>query len=260
MNKWIKKSIDLAHSKGYLDKLWEIYPVKFEETRFIPTSIKNEIEKAFKEKDKIKLVKELLKLPKFPIDIPYIPSLRKYPFLLSNNPKTVERIAEIVFSLGINTVLELSAKPKSPSRRLGQCFKKWLENLNYPFLEENEFKSASKIAFLKGSDKRLKYFVNNLLGINLSKGIDFVVKIKNKFILGEAKFLTDYGGTQNNQFRDAIEIAKIKENNVIGVAILDGILWFESDTFMYNTVKSFDGFALSALLLKDFLEEQYNLK
>ena len=26
MNKWTNKSVDLAHEKGYLDKLFEIYP------------------------------------------------------------------------------------------------------------------------------------------------------------------------------------------------------------------------------------------
>lgn len=88
---------------------------------------------------------------------------------------------------------------------------------------------------------------------NLRKGIDFILKIKNKFILGEAKFLTDYGGTQNNQFNDAIRVAKISRGNVMGIAVLDGIVWFESNQYMHRTIKSFEGIALSALLLEEFI-------
>jgi hypothetical protein len=257
MNKWIQASINLANSKSYLDNLFKIYPIEMENIRAIPDGIKNGIQRAFREKNKIKLISELLKLSKFPIDDPYIASLRKHPSLLSKNPKTIERISKKLFSLGIDTVLELSTKPKSPSRQLGHSFKRWLRAINCPFLEGDEFKKYSGVAFLDGSDKRLKKFAVEELGIrNLKKGIDFILKIKNKFILGEAKFLTDYGGTQNNQFRDAINVAKIKKDNTIGIAVIDGIVWFDSNTYMHRTIKSFNGVALSALLLEEFIKEQ----
>ena len=126
--------------------------------------------------------------------------------------------------------------------------------MNYPFLSKDEFVSHKGIAFLEGSDKRLKQFAVEELGVKeLKKGIDFILKTKNKFILGEAKFLTDYGGTQNNQFRDAISVAKIKRGKIIGIAVLDGIVWFESNAYMHRTVKSIGGIALSALLLREFI-------
>jgi len=110
---------------------------------------------------------------------------------------------------------------------------------------------------LEGSDIKLEKFANNNLGIkNLKKGIDFILKTKNKFILGEAKFLTDYGGTQNNQFRNAMNVAKIKKDNIIGIAVIDGIVWFKSNAYMHRTIKSFNGVALSALLLEEFIKEQ----
>jgi len=256
MNKWIEKSIELANSNGYLDKLFKIYPVKTGNIRAIPDSIKNEIQRAFREKNKIDLIRELLKLPKFPIDDPYIASLRRHPSLLSKNPETVERISKKLFSLGVDTVLELAAMPESPSRQLGHSFKRWLRSLDYPFLEEDEFEECSGIAFLEGSDRKLKKFANDKLGVkNLEKGVDFILKIKNKFILGEAKFLTDYGGTQNNQFRDAINVAKIRKDNIIGIAVIDGIVWFKSNAYMHRTIKTFDGIALSALLLLEFIKE-----
>ena len=129
--------------------------------------------------------------------------------------------------------------------------------MNYPFLSKDEFVNHKGIAFLEGSDKRLKQFAVEELGVKeLKKGIDFVLKIRNRFILGEAKFLTDYGGTQNNQFRDAISVAKIKKGKIIGVAVLDGILWFESNAYMHRTIKILNGIALSALLLEKFIREQ----
>ena len=256
MNEWIQKSIDLANSRGYLDKLFKIYPIELGGIRDVPDNIKSEIQRAFREKNKIDLIKELLKLPKFPIDDPYIASLRRHPSLLSKNPETIERISKKLFSLGIDTVLELAGKPKSPSRQLGHSFKRWLRTLNYSFLEENGFKNYFGIAFLEGSDKKLKKFATDELGVkNLKKGIDFVLKVENKFVLGEAKFLTDYGGTQNNQFRDAINLTKIIKNNVIGIAVLDGIVWFESNAYMHRTIKSLNGVALSALLLEEFIKE-----
>ncbi len=257
MNKWVQKSLQLANSRGYLDKLFKIYPIELGDIRSVPDNIKSEIQKAFKSKNKTELIKELLKLPKFPIDDPYIASLRRHPSLLSKNPETIERIGGKLFSMGIDTVLELAGKPKSPSRQLGHSFKKWLRTLDYPFLQEDSFKENNDIAFLDGSDKKLKKFAIEELCIrNLKKGIDFILKIKNKFILGEAKFLTDYGGTQNNQFRDAINVARINKNGVIGIAVIDGIVWFESNAYMHRTVKSLNGIALSALLLEEFIKEQ----
>jgi hypothetical protein len=257
MNIWVEKSIKLANSNGYLDKLFKVYPVGPESRRDVPDDIKEIIKNAFEKRDSITLIKELLKLPKFPIDDPYIASLRRHQSLLEKNPKTIERISEKLFSLGIDTVLELSSKPKTPSRQFGHAFKQWLRTFNYPFLGESEFKRNSSIAFLEGSDEELKKFAEKELGVkNLEKGIDFLLKIKENFFLGEAKFLTDYGGSQNNQFRDALKVAEIKKHNIIGIAVLDGIVWFESKAKMYKTIKEFEGFALSALLLKEFIEEQ----
>ena len=254
MNKWIQKSIKLANSQGYLDRLFEIYPIETGNPRQIPETLKKEIQKAFRDKNKIELIKKLLELPKFPIDDPYIASIRRHPFLLQKNPETIERITKKLFSMDVETILDLGSSSKSPSRQLGYSFKRWLRTLNYPFLNKDEFANYKGIAFLEGSDKKLKQFAVEELGVKeLKKGIDFVLKTKNKFILGEAKFLTDYGGTQNNQFRDAISVAKIKRGNIVGIAVLDGIVWFESNAYMHRTVKSTDGIALSALLLEEFI-------
>lgn len=257
MNKWIKKSIDLANSKGYLDKLFRVYPVELGVFRDVSEELKIKVKQAFKNKNKLYLIKTLLGLPKFPIDDPYIASLRRHPDLLNKNPKTVKRIGEKLLSIDIDTILELTTQPKSPSRQFGYSFKNWLRTLQYPFLEEKKFIKSNRAVFLEGSDEKLKQFAIKELSIkNLKKGIDFILKVKAEFILGEAKFLTDYGGTQNNQFNDAIKIAKISKGNIMGIAVLDGIVWFESDAYMHRTIKRIRGSAISALLLNDFIKEK----
>ena len=255
MNIWINKSIDLANKHGYLDKLFSVYPTELGDNRGLSEGIKKHIEKAFKNKNEVGLIKELLKLPKFPINDPYISSLRKYPFLLDKNPRTIKRIGKRLISMDVDVVLELSIQPKSPSRQLGHSFRNWLTSAGYPFLGENDFKKYKGVAFLSGGDTKLKNFANKELKVkNLKKGLDFILKVKDKFILGEAKFLTDYGGTQNNQFNDAIRISKIKNNKVIGIAILDGIVWFDSGNYMSRKVRKINNIALSSLLLKDYIK------
>jgi len=256
MNEWIRRSIEFAHSQNYLDKLFEIYPIELGDIRAISEDDKKEIIKAFRIKNKVRLIKKLLELPVFPIGSPYIASLRKHTFLFEKNPETIERIGNRLFSMSINAILKAASLPKSPTRQLGHSFKKWLDTISIPFINENEFMEYKDTAFLKGSDTKLKKFAIEELGVrNLQKGIDFVLKIKDKFFLGEAKFLSDYGGAQNNQFNDAIEVAKIKEDKVTGIAVLDGIVWFESNNYMHRTIASLDDIALSALLLEDFIKE-----
>lgn len=260
MNKWVEKSIKLANSKGYLDKLFDVYPTTLGLARNLPKNLLDKFKKDFNKGNKIELIKDLLNFPKFPIDDPYVASLRRHPFLFRKNPKTINRISKRLFAMDLDIILELSTAPKKPSRQLGHVFDDWLKKEGYRFLGEEKFKTFKGISFLKGGNKELKSFAIRYLQIKgLKKGLDFILKIKGKYIIGEAKFLTDYGGTQNNQFRDAINVAKVKKDNVLGIAVLDGIVWFESNAYMHKTVKSLKSTALSALLLKKFIKEQTHL-
>jgi hypothetical protein len=189
MNKWIKQSIKLANSPGYLDRLFEIYPVELGMDRAISDEVSSKIKKAFRNRDKLLLLETLLKLPKFPIDHPYVASLRRHPFLIKRNPKTVERIAKTLFSADLSTILILLTRPKSPTRQLGRSFKNWLQTIGHLFLEKNKFEKYQDIAFLKGSENQLKQFAIETLKVkNLKRRPDFILKIKNKFIIGESKF------------------------------------------------------------------------
>jgi len=81
-----------------------------------------------------------------------------------------------------------------------------------------------------------------------------VAKARGNRVVGEAKFLTDYGGHQNAQFEDALRLLRGREGNAVRIAILDGVVWIKDKTKMYRTVCELREVALSALWLKEFLE------
>ena len=255
MNPWIAKSIKLANAEGYLDSLFNVYPVEVQPFREISNEMLEAIVLAYKNRDHNRIFELFLSLPRFPFDDPYIATLRHHPFLLQKNPKTVNRIASRLLSMPLDSLIKLATQPKSPSRQIGNSFRKWLRSLGYPFKDQTNFSSSEEISFLKGSDRELKDFVENQLGLLLPKGIDFIMKIGKRFYLGEAKFITDYGGSQTNQFNYAMEIGSINQENVQGIAVLDGIIWFESQSYMHRKLRDFQGIALSSLLLKEFIEE-----
>lgn len=254
MNEWIKKSIEIVNAQGYLDKLHEVYAVIQETEREIPEGIKGRLKEIYNEGDDIKLIKELLKLPKFPVKDPYVAFLRKREVFIEYNPKTVRRIAKRIRLMGYDEMIESIEEPKEFNRQIGTLFKKWLQKIGYPILNADDFGNYDGIAFLQGSDAQLKDFANTVLACNLPKGPDFLAKVRRKYIIGEAKFLTDYGGHQNAQFEDALRLLRGQKGKAIRIAVLDGVVWIKDRTKMYRTVCQLENVALTALLLKDFLE------
>ena len=254
MNEWIRRSIEIANGQGYLDKLHEVYPVLQEAEREISDEIKKDLKRIYNGGDNLELVKSLLKLPKFPVKDPYVAFLRKREFFLEYNPATVDRLAERVRSMGFEGMIESIEEPKEFNRQIGTLFKKWMPKIGYPILSEDEFEKFKGIAFLQGSDSQLKDYANRKLDCSLEKGPDILAKAGKHYVLGEAKFLTDYGGHQNAQFEDALRLLRGKKGKAIRIAILDGVVWIEGGAKMYNIVSQLDDVALTSLLLKDFLE------
>jgi hypothetical protein len=253
-NKWIKKSIKLANSKDYLDRLHEVYPVTIGVKRAVPNKIKRCIQQAYNQKNDLKLLRILLKLDKFPIKDPYVAFLRKKDVFLQLNPKTVSRIANSLFSMSYDAIIEGCEEPKEFNRQIGTLFRNWLPKLGYPMLPKEPFIKCKKIAIFNGSDSEKMEFANDVLRCNLDKAPDLVAKVSEKYIVGEAKFLTDFGGHQLAQFQDALRLIKGKEGKAIRIAILDGVVWIKDKHKMYRTVCQMKEVALSALLLKDFLK------
>ena len=135
-------------------------------------------------------------------------------------------------------------------------FRNWLKSKELGISPVNieEFLSYDKDAILDGGDKVMADFAKEHLGYKRNKGLDFVARFNKKYIIGEAKFLTDFGGHQNAQFNDAIDT--LKENvNAVKIAILDGVLYINGNNKMYKAVtetyKNYN--IMSALVLREFL-------
>ena len=76
MNYWTKLSIEYANQRSYLDDLFQVYPTIPEGIRDINQEIWTDVEKAFKKKDNVILINELLRLDLFPIKDSYIAYLK----------------------------------------------------------------------------------------------------------------------------------------------------------------------------------------
>jgi hypothetical protein len=269
MNKWVKKSIKLSKSNFYLDNLLEIYPPEEIARELIVEEEAPNLKKLFNEKNRREILKELIRLKsrgfKFPIENPYISFLSHYVAAIDKNPKLVNIITNELFKMNYVKLKKKLEAPKKASRRIGPMFRAWLKK-KFKFVNQEKFKKDNGLMFLSGNDEQLKEYAMKQLKCKLgelSKGLDFVGKIRQKYIIGTAKFITDFGGSQSNQFYEAIRFIKETKSpqDIIVVAIVDGVAWLEGTSKkgrkMQNILKNLknDEFCLSALFLQEFLKE-----
>ncbi|MBN2648796.1 MAG: hypothetical protein JXR50_03545, partial [Prolixibacteraceae bacterium] len=104
-------------------------------------------------------------------------------------------------------------------------------------------------------DNAMMNFAKEHLGYKHNKGLDFVGRFNKQFVIGEAKFLTDFGGHQNAQFNDAISTIQTKGVKAVKIAILDGVVFIEGKNKMYKSITEIykDYNIMSALVLREFL-------
>jgi len=257
MNKWTKLSIEYANQRSYLDDLFQVYPTIPEGIREINNDIWKDVENAFKKKNNITLVKELLKLDLFPIKDSYIAYLKRDKTSIERNPKTINRISGRLYEMGLNKIFERCSEPKETNRQIGPMFKDWLNNktLGIQPVSIDEFTSNNEDAILDASDKAMMDFAKEHLNYNHNKGLDFVARFNGQYVIGEAKFLTDFGGHQNAQFNDAINTIETKKVKAIKIAILDGVLYIKGKNKMHKSITELykDYNIMSALVLREFL-------
>jgi len=98
-------------------------------------------------------------------------------------------------------------------------------------------------------------FAKQELNYRHNKGLDFIGRFNGKYVIGEAKFLTDFGGHQNAQFSDAITTLKVRGVKAIPIAILDGVLYIKGKNKMYRaiTTRFKNDNIMSSLVLREFL-------
>jgi len=257
MNYWTKLSIDFANQRNYLDELFKVYPTIPEGIRDIDKNLWDSVEKHFNRQDNFALVQALLNCNLFPIKDSYIAYLKRDKSALERNPKTINRIAGRLYEMGLDTIFEKCSEPKETNRQIGPLFKRWINSgaLGIKPVYLNEFISNDEDAILNASDGEMANWCKENLGYSRNKGLDFVARFNKTYVIGEAKFLTDFGGHQNAQFNDAISIVKAPRVRAVKIAILDGVLYIKSGNKMHlSLLKEYQKYdILSALVLRDYL-------
>ena len=257
MNYWTELSIEYANQRNYLDDLFKVYPTIPEGIRDIDEEHWAKVEKAFKKKNNKELLGHLLALDLFPIKDSYVAYLKRDPSAVDRNPATVQRLCGRLYEMGLKNIFLECSEPKETNRQIGPMFKRWLakKTLGVDLLNSDEFEATAKNSILDGSDKELMVFAQKHLRYKRDKGLDFVARFNGQYVIGEAKFLTDFGGHQNAQFNDAIGTIETKGIRAIKVAILDGVLYIESKNKMHRFLMEHKEKynIMSCLVLREFL-------
>lgn len=257
MNNWTKLSIEYANQRSYLDDLFKVYPTIPDGIRELEKNLWSNIEKAFKKKDNTKLLDNLLKLDLFPIKDSYVAYLKRDKSALKKNPATVARLCGRLYEMRIDNIFSRCSEPKETNRQIGPLFRRWLnkKSLGIQPVRLDKFVKTKNNAVLDAGDAEMMNFAKKYLNYKHNKGLDFIGRFNGKYVIGEAKFLTDFGGHQNAQFNDAIATLKAKKVKAIPVAILDGVLYIKGKNKMYReiTTKLKNKNIMSSLVLREFL-------
>lgn len=194
MNYRTELSIEYANQKSYLDDLFHVYPTIPEGIRTLDEQRRQRIDKAFTEKDNENLVTELLQLELFPIKDSYVAYLKRDIEAIKRNPNTINRLSGRLYEMGLPKILERSTEPKETNRQIGPLFKRWLDSgaLGVIPIDEQQFLNTSDNAILKAGDAQLMAFARKYLNYTHEKGLDFIGRFNGKYVIGEAKFLTDF--------------------------------------------------------------------
>lgn len=257
MNHWLKLSIDFANQRNYLDNLFHVYPTIPEGIRDIDGEVWDSIVYAFERQDNVALLENLFRLKLFPIKDSYVAYLKRDRSALYRNPATVSRLCGRLYEMGIDKIFERASEPKETNRQIGPMFRNWVEKKSLGILPVgiDEFINTTEDAILNASDTGSREFAEEYLNYDINKGLDFIARFNRKYIIGEAKFLTDIGGHQNAQFRDALPIFEQTDLKAIPIAILDGVLYIKSNNKVHkqikNELRTYN--IMSALVLREFL-------
>lgn len=228
MNYWTKLSIEYANQKSYLDDLFQVYSVVPDGIRGIEMEKWSEVKKHFQSKNNVKLLESLLKFDLFPIKDSYVAYLKRDKTALSRNPATAARLSGRLYEMGLEEMYARCSEPKETNRQIGPMFRRWLlkKSLGIQPVGLKQFLGSDENAILDAGDSEMMRFSKEKLHYNHNKGLDFVGRFNGKYVIGEAKFLTDFGGHQNAQFNDALATVKAR-----GVKAVTEQSWMES--FIY---------------------------
>src|SRR3989338_8002273 len=254
INPWTQLSIDYASQRSYLDDLFQVYPTIPDGIREPNGELWKGVEKAFEKRDNVTLMKNLLKLDLFPIKDSYVAYLKRDKTALERNPATSARLSGRLYEMGLDKIFTQCSEPKETNRQIGPLFKRWLNKkaLGIQPVKLDEFLKAKGNAVLDASDAEMMAFAREHLNYKHNKGLDFIGRFNGKYVIGEAKFLTDFSVHQNTQSANTIETRKVGAEKVI---ILDGYLRSFSYNKMYKEFSEVykDYNVISILILRTYL-------
>ena len=257
MNVWTQLSIEYANQRSYLDDLFHVYPTIPEGIREVDGGVWEQVEAAFDAHDNAALLGTLLSLDLFPIKDSYVAYLKRDRAAITRNPATVARLCGRLYEMGITEIYRRCAEPKETNRQLGPLFRRWLRAgaLGIAPVKAAEFVASADNAILDAGDSEMERFARERLNYTHAKGLDLVARFNGRYVIGEAKFLTDFGGHQNAQFNDAIATIKTPDLKAVPIAILDGVLYINGGNKMYReiTTRYANDNIVSALVLREFL-------
>lgn len=252
MNEWSERTLRLVLEQDYLDKLQEIYPQE-EGERDVAPAILESIKQSFEKRDEEALLEQLLRLEKFPYKDSYVGFLRKDRTSIARNPRTVRRICERLYALGLEGLIAGVTQPKEANARRGNQFRIWVRN-QFKMVGVEEFRrSKTGILSLQATELEARNFCNTEMGVGISKRPDLVMKAGRHYVVGEAKFLSSTGGNQGRAFDDGIGLATNSTGNAYKVFILDGIHWIERGSDQHKRIIYGNAAIFSVLLLHDYL-------
>lgn len=259
---WTARSLEWANQRDYLDQLFRVYPMQDNLKRSIPESTLQQLKYYYDSRDSEALVALLLRQDIFPFKDSYVAYLKRDHSALERNPRTLKRLSGMLYEMGLAEIINNISAPKETNRQIGPLFKNWLAsnalgcNITR---DESEFMMADADMIFLSSDTSMQNVAHKHLGYERAKGLDFLAKFQKRFILGEAKFLSDFGGHQTAQFNDAIATLESKlkftDHGVIKIAILDGVVYIPARNKMHlDLLKYAKKFPImSALVLRDYL-------
>lgn len=257
MDRWTELSIELANSRNYLDELYRVYPLAPNCIRSMDSTLWQKVEYAFSNMNNIQLIDTLLQADLFPIKDSYVPFLRADRKAVDRNPNTIARLCGKLYEMGLDAIYDKCTEPKETNRQIGPLFKNWICSgaLGIKPVGLDEFMESNHNAVLDASDSQMGEWAREHLGYKRNKGLDFVARFNGKYVIGEAKFLSDYGGHQNAQLEDALITISQADIKAVKVAILDGVVWLKNKGKMFRAAcKEYEsGYVMSALFLRDFL-------
>jgi hypothetical protein len=254
MNEWSEKTLRLVREYNYLDRLQEIYPHE-EGERDVSQEVIDSIRESFEARNNNALLNKLLDLEKFPYKDSYVAFLRKDRGAIERNPQTVNRICSRLYEMGIDGIIGGITKPKEANTRRGQQFTTWARN-RFRWVDVESFRRfAEPVVMLDATEQEAMRFCNNVMGVGIAKRPDMVAKSGNKYVIGEAKFLSSTGGNQGRAFEDGITLATNSQGIAFKVFILDGVHWIYTGSDQFKRIEHGTAAIFSALLLEEYFSQ-----